>query len=299
MAFFVTAAELGSFAEASELLNITPPALSLAIKNLEDEVGGQLFERRQRRIYLTPEGKYFLPMAKNLLRDWDDSLDKLQQRMVLERGSLTIAAMPSFAGYALPKCLAEFQRANPNINLSVIDVVMEDVIDLVERQQVDLGITFESDKASSTRFIPLFTDQFIAVVSPTNPMADKAEIKLDDLIASPLITLNKESAVRRWVDDCLFRHGKSISHRIECRNLATVGAMVAAGVGVAIVPNLCRTPMAAQGAIPLTLIDASISRRVGIHLSLQNPSSITNKAIQKLLTEYALKYLDLHAKPDY
>ncbi|MEY3018674.1 MAG: hypothetical protein RL336_1809 [Pseudomonadota bacterium] len=282
----MVAAETQSFAEASQRLNVTPPALSVAIKNLEEEVGGLLFERRQRRVSLTPEGEYFLPIAKRLLREWDDGLDKLQQRMTLDRGSLTIAAMPSFANSALPVCLASFQQQFPNINLTVRDVVMEDVIDLVERGQVDMGITFRSDRGANTRFQPLFTDRFIAVVPPNHPQACRGEIDLNSMLASPLVTLNRESAARRWVEDAIARHHTLASQRIECMNLATVGAMVAAGVGVSIVPNLCRQPMTAQGAVPLALVDVDISHEVGIHTPTAKPISASTTALISVLKTY-------------
>ena len=282
----MVAAETQSFAEASQLLNVTPPALSVAIKNLEEEVGGLLFERRQRRVSLTPEGEYFLPIAKRLLREWDDGLDKLQQRMTLDRGSLTIAAMPSFANSALPVCLASFQQQFPNINLTVRDVVMEDVIDLVERGQVDMGITFRSDRGANTRFQPLFTDTFIAVVPPNHPFAKQDDIDIHNLLAFPLVTLNRESAARRWVEESITQHRASASQRIECMNLATVGAMVAAGLGVSIVPNLCRKPMIAQGVVPLRLVDVNISRDVGIHNSTQRPTSAANQALTENLVKF-------------
>lgn len=282
----MVAAETQSFAEASQLLNVTPPALSVAIKNLEEEVGGLLFERRQRRVSLTPEGEYFLPIAKRLLREWDDGLDKLQQRMTLDRGSLTIAAMPSFANSALPVCLASFQQQFPNINLTVRDVVMEDVIEFVERGQVDMGITFRSDRGANTRFQPLFTDTFIAVVPPNHPLAKQGNIDIHSLLTSPVVTLNRESAARRWVEESIAQHHASASQRIECMNLATVGAMVAAGLGVSIVPNLCRQPMIAQGAVPLRLVDVNISHDVGIHTSTQRPTSATNQALTENLVKF-------------
>ena len=281
--FFVVAAEAGSFTEASQLLHVTPPALSTAIKNLEQDLGGQLFERRQRRIQLSPEGEYFLPIAKNLLREWQDSLDLLQQRMHLNSGSLTIAAMPSFANHALPPCLARFQKLFPEIQLRVRDVVMEDVIDLVERQQVDMGLTFQADRPVYTRFIELFTDTFIAVVPPQHAAADKGSIQLADLLDSTLITLNRESAARNWVEEALQTKQLQATRRIECMNLATVGAMVAAGVGVSIVPELCRQPMLAQGAIPLRLNDVKIARPVGIHLPVQSSPSVATRAMQDIL----------------
>ena len=100
---YIAVAKTGSFAEASELIHLSQPALSLAIKKLEECVGGKLFFRTTRQLMLTPEGEYFLPIAKRLLAEWDDAFTDLNNLFSLSRGQLIIAAMPSFASCELPK----------------------------------------------------------------------------------------------------------------------------------------------------------------------------------------------------
>ena len=105
---FAAVARLGSFAEASELIHLSQPALSIAIKNLESALGGKLFDRTTRSVALTPEGKAFYPVVKRLLSDWDQSLEDVRNHFTLRKGKLDIAAMPTFTNSMLPRALADF-----------------------------------------------------------------------------------------------------------------------------------------------------------------------------------------------
>ena len=92
-----------SFAEAAVLVHLSQPALSIAIRNLEEAVGGRLLARSTRRLSLTPEGEAFLPVAERLLEDWDSALRDLHNLFSMRRGKLTLAAMPSFSSNQLPQ----------------------------------------------------------------------------------------------------------------------------------------------------------------------------------------------------
>src|SRR5690606_7981399 len=112
--------------------HISQPALSLAIKNLEEELGGKLFARTTRQVRLTPEGAALLPQALQLLADWENVRERLRQRFTLPRGHVTIAAMPSFAQNILPRILKEYSEHHPNVEVTVHDVIQEQVVEMVE-----------------------------------------------------------------------------------------------------------------------------------------------------------------------
>lgn len=102
---FLAVAHSLSFALACERLHLSQSALSLTIKALEEGLGGRLFTRNTRNVALTPEGEALLPLARRLIADWDNAEDELRQRFTLQRGRVTVAAMPSFAGNLLPPIL--------------------------------------------------------------------------------------------------------------------------------------------------------------------------------------------------
>ncbi len=109
---FLAVAQSLSFAQAGERLHLSQPALSLAIKSLEESLGGPLLERTTRSVSLTPEGETLLPLALRLLADWDNT-KMLRQHFTLQLGKVSIAAMPSFAGNLLPLVLKTFRERHP------------------------------------------------------------------------------------------------------------------------------------------------------------------------------------------
>ncbi|MGV8598007.1 LysR family transcriptional regulator, partial [Pseudomonas aeruginosa] len=128
---FLAVAHTLNFAQASERLNISQPALSLAIRGLEDALGGPLLLRTTRRVTLTPEGETFFPMARQLLADWDNAEEAMRQRFTLQMGKVAIAAMPSFAGNPLPPILKAFRDRYAGINVAVHDVINEQVFEMI------------------------------------------------------------------------------------------------------------------------------------------------------------------------
>ena len=129
---FAAIAETLSFARACERLHISAPALSLAIRSLEQSLGGRLFVRTTRSVRLTPEGVALLPHAQRLLADWESVRERLKQQFTLQHGHVTIAAMPSFAGNVLPRVLKSFRDRFPRVEVSVHDVIQEQVLEMVE-----------------------------------------------------------------------------------------------------------------------------------------------------------------------
>src|SRR5690606_4760718 len=129
---FVAVAQTLSFARACAGLHMLQPALSLAIRNIEAELGGRLQARQTHQVRPPPEGAALLPQAMQLLADWDNVRERLRQRFTLQRGHVTIAAMPSFAGNILPAILKEYRERHPNVEVTVHDVIQEQVVDMVE-----------------------------------------------------------------------------------------------------------------------------------------------------------------------
>ncbi|MEP5566387.1 MAG: LysR family transcriptional regulator [Halioglobus sp.] len=261
---FVTLAQCQSFAEASERLHLSQPALSVAIKNMERETGGSLFSRSTRSLELSPEGRQFLPVARRLLADWDQAFDDLGRAFSLQQGKISVAVMPSFAMNQFPEALAPFQHEYPEINISVEDVVMESVIDAVREGQVELGITFEPDQMDGLEFTPLFTDRWIALVHPQSPLADRKRLSWKALMEEPFIAMNRGSWSRHTTEQAMSDAGVTPSRLLEANQLATIGRMVSVGLGTAVVPQLCRQQMESLGILCKNIGQPSIERQVGI-----------------------------------
>ena len=283
---FVTLAHSQSFAEAAELLHLSQPALSTSIKNMEDTVGGSLFARSTRSLELSPEGRRFLPVARRLLADWDQAFDDLGRAFNLQQGKVSVAVMPSFAMNQFPGALVAFQQRHPEINISVEDVVMELVIDAVRDGSVDLGITFEPEQLDGVEFTPLFVDRFIAVLPPNSPLASKQRLAWPALVEYPFIAMNRGSWSRATTDRALETAGVIPDRLLEANQLATIGRMVSVGLGVAVVPQLCREQMESMGATCKPIGNPVIQRRVGIFTRKRHALSRAASALVDQLQDY-------------
>ena len=284
---FVTVAKYQSFAQAGEHLHLSQPALSLTIKGLEDNLGGALLSRTTRSVSLTPEGEVLLPLARQLLADWDNTEELLRQRFTLQLGRVSIAAMPAYAGNLLPAVLKVFRQRYPRVNVTVHDVINEQVLELVRHRRVELGIGIEPEASAPMLFKPLYLDRFVAVVPTDSPLAQQAEVSWHELLAEDFIALQRPSAVRLLLEQHLAaEHGK-LAVAFESHQLSTIGRMVANGLGVSAVPALCIGQMQELGARCVALVDPIIERRIGVSLLADHKLSAAAQALLDLLQEHS------------
>lgn len=280
---FVTVAKYLSFAQASEYLHVSQPALSLTIKALEDNLGGALLARTTRSVSLTPEGDVLLPLARRLLDEWDDTEELLRQRFTLQLGRVAIAAMPAFAGNLLPASLKVFRQRYPRVNVTVHDVINEQVQELVRHRRVELGIGFEPENGDALHFEPLYLDRFVAVVPVDSPLARQAQVTWRELLVQDFIALQRPSAVRLLLEEQLAAgHGK-LRVAFESHQLTTIGRMVANGLGVSAVPALCRGQMQELGARCVPLVEPRVERRIGIISLADHKLSTAAQALSEVL----------------
>lgn len=280
---FLAVAQSLSFVQACERLHLSQSALSLTIKALEEGLGGRLFSRTTRAVSLTPEGEVLLPLARRLLADWDNAEDELRQRFTLRQGRVALASMPSFAGNLLPPVLRSFRQQYPSISVTVHDVINEQVMEMVRDRQVELGIAFEPEPGMPLDFTPLYSDRFVAVVPAGSELAGCAELAWQQLLDYPFITLQRPSTVRFMLEDHLRQRGRALPVQFESHQLATVGRMVASGLGVSAVPALCRAQMLELGACCVALTEPVIERPVGILTKPGHELSVAAQAIADTL----------------
>lgn len=282
---FLAVAHTLNFAQASERLSLSQPALSLAIRGLEAALGGALLTRTTRRVALTAEGEAFFPMARQLLADWDNAQEAMRQRFTLQRGKVSVAAMPAFASNALPPVLKTFRDCHSGINVTVHDVINEQVLEMVREGRVEMGIAFEPEPDSALHFSALTNDRFVAVVAPTSPLAQRGQLRWRELLGCDVIALQRPSAVRLLLEETLARSGHRLDVAFESHQLVTVGRMVASGLGVSAVPALCARQMQELGAVCLPLSQPIIERRVGVIRRSRSPLSAAAQALLNAVRE--------------
>ena len=228
---FVIVARYGSFNKAAEELSRTQPAITLAIKQLEEFVGIKLLERTTRRVIPTVEGENFVPVAERLVRDFDSAISDLKATAERRIGNVSIAVVPSVATQLLPPIMKTFTANYPGIDILLTDDTTRGVQQRVERNEVDFGIASIWQPSKLLRFTPLFSDNLELVFHSDHHLAASVEpIEWFSLANETFINsgITKNLASRQSL-------GKS---RFECPNITTLLAMLRSNLGVSVLPSL-------------------------------------------------------------
>src|SRR5688572_6320025 len=141
--YVVAAARAENFSRAAEQCHVSQPSLSQQILKLEEELGERLFDRMQRKVKLTPAGELFLPRAIRILEEVDAARREATDAKTSLRGALTIGVLPTIAPYLLPKMLAGFVRAHPEVQVVVHEDTTARLLRLIHSYEIDFALASE------------------------------------------------------------------------------------------------------------------------------------------------------------
>lgn len=280
---FVAVAHSRSLAEASERVHLSQPAISIALRKLEDNVGGALFARTSRQLALTPEGDAFLPTAVRLLNDWNEAFEDLSDQFSKQRGKVTVAALPTLAAGLFPGVIKRFHEVYPRINLSLHDVLADQINQMVREGRADLGLSVPPSEADDLSFEPVLEDSYVAVCPCGHPLLTQNYVAWSQLSAYPFIGINRLSSSRQDIDRTMQSVGERLDILCDARQIATVGRMVAAGLGISVLPSLSFRQIATDGIEHRPLTEPTIRRELGIILSRRHPPSAATSALRQLI----------------
>jgi len=225
-----------NFTRAAERVHLSQSAFSAVIQGVEQSLGARLFERNTRNVTLTPEGRLLEDSARRVLADFDGMVDNFRDHAQRRRGRVSIAALPSLSAGWLPGVLAEYHGLYPGIELSVLDGLSEQCLSLVRSGRADFALASAGDKDADLATEALCEDEFHLVCRKDHPLAKQADIRLRDLAAHPFVHLSRNSSVRQHLEAAF--HPTAMQTVLEVEHLATVTGMVAAGLGITVVPAL-------------------------------------------------------------
>jgi DNA-binding transcriptional LysR family regulator len=258
---FLAVAENVSFRKASEQTHLSLPAVSMQIKQLEEQLGVALFHRTTRRVELTREGELLIISARKAMAELDGALTRIQQAADIQQGHLSFVCIPTVAGTRLPALMIAFARQYPGISVRVRELTQPGLLEAVRKREVDFAIGPEPERPGELRFRPIFVDDYVALLPAGHPAAAKSTVTLRELVGMPLLTLGA-SQFHRQLLRVFQEAGLAPELNYEFTNVSTLVAMAEVGLGVGIMPSV---------AVPrhkdlraLKIVRPSISRTIGI-----------------------------------
>ena len=228
---FVEVCRFLNFSQAAEALNTTQPAVSLAVKELESHYGVALFERMNRRVYLTPAGEALLTTAQDVLRGFQEAEETLGQGRPL---ALRVGANVSFGEAGLAQVLGRFRQEHPPVRLRALVANSDKIQSLLAENQLDVGIVDGLGVSERLRAQPLYQEDLVLAAAPGR---FPAPATVEELAALPLLLREPGSGLRSSVDRVFSQQGLAPQPLLESTSTAALAQAAKAGLGVAILPE--------------------------------------------------------------
>jgi len=259
--------DAGSFTAAAEQLLQAQSSLSRTVLEIERRLDVRLFDRGTRHLAPTVEGREFVAIARATLGTVDANLRHFAGFLEGRHGKVRIATLPSLAAILLPGVISAYRDSHPDVQLSIEDALADEVLDRVRRGTVDLAVTVVSALAQPVDDLdvtPVVADQFCCVFPPSHRFAEVTDLYWSDLSDEAFISFDATTSIRQHVDRALADAHSRPRTVINARNIAAVSGLVAAELGVSVVPGL---------VLPLTEF-ASLR-----HLPLARPTMLREIAV--------------------
>jgi DNA-binding transcriptional LysR family regulator len=234
---FIAIAELGTFTAAALRVHVTQAAISMQIRQLENELGARLFVRAPRRVMLTEAGEHLLHRARQILRDHDAALDEIAELAGAERGRLRIgSASAAVTTDVLPKLLKEVRKQHAGAEISVLSGTSEALVQQILAGEVDIAFVSLPVEARGISTERLSEDQLVAIASPRHKLAKQRTISAYTLAGEKLILGERGGNTRRLIDQFFAQAGVTLHVSMELSRQAAIRRMVEEDMGVGIVP---------------------------------------------------------------
>lgn len=265
---FIAIAETGSVSRAADLLHLTQPAMSARLRTLERQLGANLFVRTPRGVRLSDAGAEFLPHARRALDAFEEGRRRVADLVDGIGGHLTLATAPSISTYVLPAMLKRFLEAYPNVQVAIRTGHPTEVLELVLRDEVHLGLACDLEHAD-IQATALYDDELVLVMAPDHPCTGDAVVTLGQLAAAQLVMF-RSSSFLDLLTSLFHAAGVRAGALMEVDNIDAAKKMVEHGLGVALLPwiavhaelelgTLTTRPIAEVGPMPRKIL--AIRRR--------------------------------------
>jgi LysR family transcriptional regulator, carnitine catabolism transcriptional activator len=269
-------ADAGSFTAAGEHLHLAQSSLSRAVADVERRVGVTLLQRTTRRVAPTPEGREFVRVARDVVASFDRGVKHFAGFLDGTRGLVRIATLPSLAATLLPAVVSVFRQNHPEVAISIEDSLLGQVLAHVDGGDVDLAITVSGDQPAGLTFEPIAVDEFSCVFPSghrfaTGPGGTPMTLTWAELHDEPFIAFDRASSVRFHVDRAFAAAGATPGTVTEARNIAAVGGLVAAGLGVSAVPSLVLPLLEFARLEHRPLTGPEVTRSIGVVTDPRRP----------------------------
>jgi DNA-binding transcriptional LysR family regulator len=260
---FLSIAQEKSFSRAAEKMLRTQPAISIAIKRLEEELGEILFDRSSKAGTMTEAGKILHSYAQRILNLRDEATGAISELRGMYRGRLSIGANESTSLYLLPPLLLEYRKQQPSIKIEVYRNISERIPNEVLERNLDFGFLSFDPQHPMLQSLEIYKDELVLVVSPKHSLAKKKGVTVRDLAQESFVAHNVKTPARARIFDLFAQNRTPLNISIELATLETIKEFVEGNAGIAILPRLAvKAEIAAQTLVEVPVKGLKIEKTI-------------------------------------
>jgi LysR family hydrogen peroxide-inducible transcriptional activator len=287
--YFVAVARTGTFSRAAVQCRVAQPSLSQQIQKLESEVGDRLFERTRRQAILTPAGALFLPHALSILETAEQGRQAVSEMSGQVRGKVLLGALPTIAPYFLPEIIRLFREKYRGVELILHEAATLQLLRGLEENEFDLALISDAPSSPRIRIENLFSEELLLCLPADHPLVRQKVVVAGDLQHERFILMQEGhclGAQTQW-----FCESKGIHPQISCRSaqIATVLAMVQAGLGISLIPEMARDRGHDRDIVYRSLDGVRPGRSLALAISRQRKLSRCALELAKSIRDHAQK----------
>jgi DNA-binding transcriptional LysR family regulator len=262
---FVAVAREGNFTRAAESLLLSQSALTITVRQLEDEIGVTLFNRTTRQVNLTIDGTAFLPVAERLLEDFERAISDLRTAAMRRGGLVDIAVLPSIAIRLMPAIVEHFRERYPSIRLGLHDDNARGVQRQVRHNEVDFGISNLWQPHPELEFTPLIRDRMGVVCPADHPLAKgKGPLSWRELRTFPFFIMAADTGVNATLMAAQDLPDWVRAPAGEVLAMITLVEMIRAGLGITVLPELAEPSRSDPTLVFRRLVNPTVEREICI-----------------------------------
>jgi LysR family cyn operon transcriptional activator len=259
--FIATCEEL-HFTRASVKMGITQPSLSHQIKTLEDELGVQLFDRIGKKIAITEAGKILYNQSKLALSNLSNAKEQIEELMQMERGTLSIGALPGELSQLVSSILLDFHNKYPKVRIRVFGV--EDIVTRILQNELDLAITILPIGDDRIDTIPLYQERFYFVATKEHPYADRKAINFNEILHVPIVMFPETHRCRQLIDMTCSSAGLKLDPLIETSSIDSLFGLVRSGGGGTVLSKTLIDIYNFDDLVHIPIQGPTLCRQVGV-----------------------------------
>lgn len=280
--YLVAVAQHRHFGRAAASCFVSQPTLSTQIRKLEEELGVTLIERAPRRVLLTPIGRDIAERARRILTEVDQLREAARRAADPEAGTVRLGLFPTLGPYLLPHVMPAIRAQMPRLELLLVEEKTDTLLRMLREGRLDAGLLALPVHGPQLHVEPLFEEPFVLAVPDRHPLARrKGPIRLDDLAHESLLLLEEGHCLRDQALDVCHLAGAEEKPEFRATSLETLRQMVAAGVGITLLPVLAvQPPVPRSPAVRLLAFeDPAPSRRIAM---VWRPTSALRPCLDRL-----------------